>query len=75
MRMTGSIRTLSKGFGFIAGDDGLNYYFHWSGMSADSKDFRDLQLRERVDFSVAPNFKKAEAPRAVDIRVVIDAVS
>src|SRR5678816_910795 len=31
-RQTGSIRKLLATYGFIAGDDGVDYFLHWSGM-------------------------------------------
>lgn len=69
-RMTGALRTLKRGHGFIAGDDGRNYYIHWSGMRPETKDFRDLKERERLDFSVVPNAVKPDVPRAVDVFVI-----
>jgi len=70
VKMTGAIRSLSKGYGFIAGDDGRNYYFHWTGLAVESCDFRDLELRERVSFDVTENAKKKDCPRAIDILTV-----
>lgn len=69
-RITGSIRKLKtdKGYGFIAGDDGIDYFFHWSAMERTSKNFRDLALQERVEFcSVAV---KEDKRRAVQIRAI-----
>ena len=69
-RMTGAVRHLSKGHGYIAGDDGVNYYLHWTAMRPDSIDFRQLRVRERVSFSTMPNMKKEVTPRAVDVYVL-----
>lgn len=69
-RMTGAVRHLAKGHGYIAGDDGVNYYLHWTAMRPDSTDFRQLRVRERVNFSVVPNAKKEATPRAIDVYVV-----
>ena len=66
-RLTGSIRKLMDGFGFIAGDDGKDYFFHWSAMEKTSKDFRDLAVRERVAFLIA---ESERGPRAVQVRVI-----
>lgn len=75
-RMTGAVRTLKKGHGFIAGDDGVNYYLHWTAMRPDSIDFRKLRERERLDFSIRPNPEKPDIPRAVDAFVInIDSTS
>jgi cold shock CspA family protein len=78
--MTGAIRSLGKGYAFIAGDDGKNYYLHWSGMRVDMPDFRELQMRQRLDFQVisarAPVSGQGHVPaeRAVDA-VIIDAIA
>lgn len=66
-RLTGAIRRLLKGYGFIAGDDGTDYYFHWSAMEMTGKNFKELAIQERV------SFLRAEGPkgiRAVNIRVI-----
>jgi len=66
--LMGAIRKLSKdGFGFIAADDGQDYFFHWSGCAVDSKDFRELKLRERVSFTLTPG---AKGPRAIQVRTI-----
>lgn len=75
MRMAGAIRSLNKGYGFIAGDDGENYYLHWSAMRDDSKDFRELRLRERINFEVKPpvaarDGKQPSGKRAVDAFII-----
>lgn len=51
-RQRGAIRALKVGYGFIAGDDGHDYFFHWSAMDKDGKNFRDLSVQERVEFSL-----------------------
>jgi cold shock protein len=66
-RKSGSIRKLKQGYGFIAADDGQNYFFHWTAMEATSKDFRDLVERERVDFIV---IESDRGPRAIQVRVI-----
>jgi CspA family cold shock protein len=68
-RLTGAIRKLkgNKGYGFIAGDDGTDYFFHWSAMRRDSKGYRELQIQDRVEFS--PLVIKDKGPRAVEILV------
>lgn len=69
-RMTGAVRTLKKGHGFIAGDDGVNYYLHWTAMRPDTTDFRQLRERERLDFGIRPNPEKPDIPRAIDAYVI-----
>jgi cold shock CspA family protein len=46
--MTGIIKTLvaSRGFGFIRGEDGLEYFFHWS----DQVDDFELKSGDQVSF-------------------------
>lgn len=70
-RTTGAIRKLKDGYGFIAGDDGIDYFFHWSAMEIASKNFRDLSVQERVSFHTAVNTVKGEQKfRAICIRVI-----
>jgi cold shock protein len=66
-RVTGAIRKLKDGYGFIAGDDGRDYFFHWSAMDRTSKNFKELSMQERVNFLVADSPKGV---RAVMIRVI-----
>lgn len=43
---------IEKGFGFIAGDDGIDYFFHWTAVQKSSpRIFRALEDRDRVSFS------------------------
>lgn len=66
-RIQGSIRKLKGSFGFIAGDDGRDYFFHWSGMEKTSKNFRELEIQDRVSYMIAESPK---GPRAIQIRVI-----
>jgi cold shock CspA family protein len=68
MRLQGAIRKLKKTYGFIAGDDGLDYFLHWSAMHPEEKDFRELRERERVEFDTVTG--KDGKLRAVDIRMI-----
>lgn len=63
---TGSIKRLvrERGFGFIAGDDGQEYFFHRSGMDS-SLDFDSLNGGERVTFDIERSDK---GPRARQVR-------
>jgi len=51
--VTGSIKRLvrERGFGFIAGDDGQEYFFHRSGVD-NTLEFDALNGGERVTFDV-----------------------
>jgi Cold shock proteins len=70
-RITGAIRKLKEGYGFIAGDDGKDYFFHWSAMERTGKNFRDLAIQERVEFNVVEIHGSSETKwRAVGVRVL-----
>jgi cold shock CspA family protein len=49
-RLDGKIVRLNKGFGFIEGIDGRDYFFHWSELTKFSKQFRNLQPGDQVQF-------------------------
>jgi CspA family cold shock protein len=53
-----------RGFGFIAADDGQEYFFHRSGIDS-SLDFERLAGGERVTFDVERSDK---GPRASQVR-------
>jgi CspA family cold shock protein len=58
---TGSIKRLvrERGFGFIAGDDGQEYFFHRGGL--DGLEFDALSGDERVTFDVERSEKGLRA--------------
>jgi cold shock protein len=63
--MTGTIKkVLDKGFGFIQGTNGAEYFFHRSGCSTS---FERLQEGDRVSFEEEAS---AKGPRATDVRAV-----
>jgi cold shock CspA family protein len=71
IRITGAVRKLKEGYGFIAGDDGRDYFFHWSAMERTGKNFRDLSIQERVEFYIVKFTKGGEDKyRAVQVRVL-----
>jgi CspA family cold shock protein len=61
----GTIKKLvsERGFGFISGEDGKEYFFHRSGVEGD---FDSLRGGERVTFQVEAGPK---GPRASGVRV------
>ncbi len=63
---SGTIKKLviDRGFGFIAAEDGQEYFFHRSGTEAD---FDRLQGGERVSFQVESSPK---GPRAGRVQLV-----
>lgn len=64
--MTGTVKKVvaDRGFGFIAAEDGEEYFFHRSGMDS-SLTFENLASGERVSFDVERSDK---GPRAAHVR-------
>ena len=63
---TGTVKRVisDRGFGFIAGEDGKEYFFHRDGL-APSMDFDSLVGGESVTFETEQNPK---GPRAVRVQ-------
>lgn len=63
--MTGKIKkvTVDRGFGFITGEDGVDYFFHQSELRGGLV-FAQLQEGERVSFEARQGEK---GPRASDV--------
>lgn len=68
-QIRGKIRKLKEGFGFIAGDDGNDYFFHWTALQQTTKAFKDLALLDRIEGIVVRGDK---GPRMIEIRVIDD---
>lgn len=66
-RLTGAVRSVKEGFGFIAGDDGNDYFFHWSAMEKTGKNFREVVMQDRVSFNIA---RSEKGLRAICVRVI-----
>ena len=49
----------NKGFGFIAGDDGKEYFVHWR--SIESGGYRTLEEDEEVEFEATETEKGVQA--------------
>ena len=64
---TGTVKKLvsERGFGFITGDDGKDYFFHRSSL-APSLDFDRLAGGEKVQFEIESDPKGARA-RTVEL--------
>jgi CspA family cold shock protein len=62
---TGTIKKVisDRGFGFITGEDGKDYFFHRDGLER-SLDFDRLAGGEKVAFEIEPS---ARGPRAVKV--------
>jgi cold shock CspA family protein len=65
---TGVVRKLRDGYGFIAGNDGVDYYFHWTAMRKDTKNFRELAVGDRASFQCRQNEK---GPRALEVLILV----
>ena len=65
---TGTIKKVisDRGFGFITGEDGKDYFFHRDGL-AESVVFDRLAGGERVEFNLQASQR---GPRAVNVRPV-----
>jgi CspA family cold shock protein len=63
---TGIVKKLvaDRGYGFITGDDGKDYFFHRSGLEL-PLDFDLLEDGERVTFEIETSPK---GPRAIHVR-------
>ena len=64
--MKGTIRKLKSGYGFIAGDSGQDFFFHWTDLTKTSKQFRNLTEGETCDFEPSVNDR---GPRATIVKV------
>ncbi len=64
--MTGVVKRISleKGFGFIKGKDGKDYFFHKSALK--NVKFEELDAEQEVEFE---DSEGAKGPRAEDIYV------
>ncbi len=65
--LTGDIVRLlpDKGFGFVRAEDGVEYFFHRSGVLRTSTAFADLSIGMRVEFEAEQGDK---GPRAIEVR-------
>jgi cold shock CspA family protein len=58
-----------KAFGFIRSEDGIDYFFHKTGMATEpGVVFEDLQEGDRVQFTEHDDVK---GPRAEDVELVV----
>lgn len=63
---TGVVRKLRDGYGFIAGNDGVDYFLHWTAMVEHGPTFRDLKVGNRVLFQI---HNAPKGPRAIEVSV------
>ena len=70
--MLGRIRRIKQAYGFIAGDDGVDYFFHRYGFRKDSpRQFVECKEQDRLEFTpCSPPQSEAgtqKGPRAVEL--------
>ena len=67
--MKGTVKwyNVKKGYGFIAGEDGTDYFFHWSHLKEDSKTFNQLSLGTTVEFKAELVNEKSQAKEIVAV--------
>lgn len=61
----GVVRKMKEGFGFIAGNDGVDYFFHWTSLQKTSVKFSELEIGDRVEFT---RIEAPKGPRAIEVR-------
>ena len=63
---SGTIKTLTdRGFGFIAGEDGVDVFFHRSAVTG--TEFDGLRTGDRVTYAAGAD-PRGKGPRATDVR-------
>ena len=69
--MTGKVSRVlvDKGYGFIAGDDQRDYFFHMSSVDPAAIAFRHLAVGTLVKFSIHPPISAGKNLQAKDINV------
>ena len=52
--LTGKVRHIlyDRGFMFVEGDDGYDYFSHWTGLNRSTKLFRHIREGDRVMFDI-----------------------
>lgn len=70
--MTGKITrvVISKGFGFIAGDDKRDYFFHMTSVDPASIAFRHMKEGTTVAFTIHPPVSPGKNLQAKDVTLV-----
>jgi cold shock protein len=65
-KITGKVKKFNKdkGFGFITGDDGKDYFFHYSALNVEG--FKTVNVGAAVEFEPQEGER---GPRAADINV------
>lgn len=68
-RLLGRVRKLINGYGFVAGDDGTDYFFHRLAFKRTSKkQFNEIRQQDRLSFQ--PLTLADKGPRAIEVEFV-----
>ena len=69
MAMTGTVKwfNASKGFGFIAPENGEDVFVHFSAIQ--SNGYKELYEGQKVEFEVEDD-NRGKGPRAANVRIV-----
>lgn len=71
-KQRGVVRKLREGYGFIAGNDGVDYFLHWTQMcksteESPNKTFRQLEVGDRVEYQ---SIVADKGPKALECQVL-----
>lgn len=66
--MTGTIKTLKTGFGFIKSPEGQDYFFHHSSLI--DVHFEELVEGTKVQFDVEDG-NRGKGPRATNVKLMV----
>ena len=71
-KLTGEVRVLNvkRGFGFIAGSDRRDFFFHFNNVLKGTISPQRFQVGDQVTFSVVENEDLKKNPQAVDVAFV-----
>ena len=71
-KLTGEVRVLNvkRGFGFIAGSDRRDFFFHFNNVLKGTISPQRFQVGDNVTFNVVENEDLKKNPQAVDVAFV-----
>ena len=71
-KLTGEVRVLNvkRGFGFIAGSDRRDFFFHFNNVLKGTISPQRFQVGDQVTFNVVENEDLKKNPQAVDVAYV-----
>ena len=71
-KLTGEVRVLNvkRGFGFIAGSDRRDFFFHFNNVLKGTISPQRFQVGDQVTFNVVENEDLKKNPQAVDVAYI-----